>query len=1033
MEVLSKRNPCLRCLTALMCILLLGNSLWQSNAQTLTKTVSGVVVDHSGEPLAGTSVMVKGTRQGTTTDLDGKFNLSAPDGAVIVFQFLGFKDLEMEASSIKEGMTITLVEDSEFMEEVIIVGYGTQRKMTMTGSVSQIKADAILQSPEANLGAALAGRATGLTTYQYSGQPGDDDVILRIRGNGTLDGSANSAEPLILVDGVERSFFQIDPNEIENLTILKDAASTAVYGIRGANGVILVTTKQGVEGRPRVSFSSNFALQSPLRQQTNLDAVTYARRYNQGWMNDGHDSPYFSEEDLDLFASGADPYEHGSMDWKKELIKRVADQQQYNLNVSGGNSQVKYYVSLGYLNQGGLIKDFKGKVEGHDISSDFYYKRLNFRNNIEVNATNTTKIVVQFGGIIGNQQSTTSVAKLFQDIVYAAPMSGLFLYDNKLLNPSRYPDSEHRISPLKSLLADIAERRNNVINTNLRLEQDLGFLLKGLKTRMMASYDSEYTQKNTTVNPNANVFYSITQIDPLVLEQDGEYGILATPTSSYSRRQQMHAEAALEYKNSFGKNNLGILFLGTLDKKWWHGKEYPTIPISYMGLVGRLTYDYGHRYMFELNMGYNGSENFPKDKRFALFPAVSVGWNLTEEPFMKSVVQNGALSKVKFRGSYGLVGNDAAGAARFMYLTSSYNTSGAGSTIYLGSSTQKTYSGYLEGKLGNPNVTWETSAKQNYGIDLGFFKNELTLTAELFHEDRKDILTTLATNPIHMAIQGQDVYNIGRVKNHGFEVEAEYRHTIPRSKNTSFWIGGAYSFARNKVIEDGSIQDPDNPQLWTRNRSTGLSWIYVADGFYSTQEEILQGPVPATNLTLGDVRMVDINGDGIIDGKDTRPTMYPEIPEIIYSSKWGFSTHGFSLNVLFQGGAHSTKLVTEWFKRFNLNYPEHEAWTPETKDVATRPRVSVNNSNSYNLANSTLWTRDGSYLKLRNVELSYVFPKNLLKKMKIDVLRVYVNGQNLYSWDHMIYVDPEMRTNGASGNYGYPQLRVFNLGANISF
>lgn len=990
-----------------------------------TVTASGVVIDEKGKPIPGVGVLVKGTYIGVTTDIDGRFTITAPTSSEIVFSFIGFVTQTHTASRLKNA-TVRMKEDIFVLDDIVVVGYGVQKKETLTGAITQIKSSELIQSPVPNLGAALTGRALGVTTYQYSGQPGEDDVIIRIRGNGTLEGSANSAEPLVLVDGVEREFSQLDPNEIESMSILKDAASTAVFGIRGANGVILITTKQGVEGRPRISFSTKTALQQPTRLQTNLDALSYARRYNQGWLNDGHDEPFFTEHDMELFANGSDQIEHPNLDWKDILVKDVALQQQHNMNISGGNSDMKYYVSLGYLDQGGLLKDFKGKIEGHDLSTDFFYKRVNIRSNINVNLTPTTQFGIQIGGIIGRKQATNNPTQTFQDIVYAAPMTGLFAYNNKLMRTSKYDD--HRQSPLDYFLTNIIERKSNVINTNLNFNQKLDFITPGLSFRGMGSYDSEYNQIINISNPNSKVFYLVTNLDPLIMEQDGEYGIVSNPTSSYSRAQMMHIEAAIEYNRTLGSHNISGLLLGTTDKKWWHGKDYNTIPISYMGLVGRLTYDYKSRYLIEFNMGYNGSENFPKGNRFALFPAISGGWYLSEENFMKSIVDKKVLTKLKMRASYGVVGNDASGNSRFMYLSGSYQ--GENGIFYMGSSNPKKYNGYKEGIIGNPNVTWETAKKQNYGVDIGLFENRMTVTAEYFQDDRVDILSKINTEPVHVSIAGQDVYNVGRVKNRGYEIEANWQNG---GENFAYWLGATYAFVRNKVIEDGSIADPDNPQLWRRGRSTGLFWIYQADGFFNNQEEVLQGPVIG-NPTPGDVRFVDVDGNGIIDSKDVIPTPYPEIPEITYSMKSGFSYKNFNVSVLFQGGANSTKILTGYYKTFNLPYPDKENWAVGNEHNAVRPKLSISDTYSYNKTNSTIWVCDGSYLKLRNVEISYLFDKKLINKLlKLESLRIYVSGQNLYSWDKLKYVDPEMKTNAVTfGSYGYPQLRVFNFGLNLN-
>lgn len=993
--------------------------------------VSGVVVDSQRQPMIGVTVSVKGTATGTVTNLDGNFSLKVPQKAIVLFSFIGYQTLERSASSLKNAL-IEMQEDTKVLDEVVVVGYGSQKKETMTGSISQVKSAEMIKSPVANMGQALTGRAAGVTTYQQSGEPGADNVTIRIRGTGTL----NSASPLVLVDGVERDFAQIDPNEIESMSILKDAASTAVFGIRGANGVIIVTTKKGVEGPAKVNFSANFALQQPIRMPNSTDGVTLAKMYNEAKYNDDPtQDPTFSDNDLALYANGQDPLCHPNIDWKDYLIRKVAFQQKYNLTISGGTKNAKYYTSIAFFDQGGIMKNMTKQVDGLAYSHGYNYKRVNLRSNVDVNLTPTTTIGVQLGGIISNKVAPPDV---FTKVIQSAAIAG-GVFDRKMIILPNIPWGE---SPMQPLLESISDQSANTINTNINFKQNLDFVTKGLLVRGLASYDSYYA--HTLKKTEDKVIYRVQDgFDPdgnptKVLEQAWEQsGMLPAPTESWSRRQSMHAELALEYKRNFREHAIGALVLGTLDKKWWmyNGDEaisqYITIPVSYMGMVGRVTYDYSSRYLLEFNMGYNGSENFAEGKRFAFFPAVSVGWNLAEEKFMQKIINPNILSKLKLRVSYGLTGNDNTERRRFMYLSGEYTTS---SGAIFGSSTQTSMGGYKEGKLGNKEVTWETAAKQNYGIDIGLFKNRLSLTAEFFYDDRKDVLATRATEPAHLAISGQDVYNIGRVKNKGYELEGRWNHQIGK---LSYYVSANYSFARNKIIEDGSIRDPQNPHLWTTGHSVGTKWGYNFEKFYTSQEEIDKGP-NLGNPTIGDAKYIDVNGDGSITSDDKIALGYPEIPEINYGFSFGGSYKGFDFSCLFQGAAHTSKLLDGIFRKPFFNnqgmpsFIVNERWTPENAADAVRPKLTLAYT-SMSYENSTLWVRDGSYLKLRNVEIAYTFnSKQLsgwLRFAKLNSLRVYVNGQNLFTWDKLKFVDPESKT----GSYNYPQLRVFNAGLSLNF
>lgn len=1015
------------------CWLLLGLLLLNSqivSAQNITAT--GKVVDVNGEPMIGVSVALKGAGKGTITDLDGNFRLEVDNKAVIVFSFVGYKSIERVANTLKNA-EIVLHEDSEMLDEVVVVGYGSQKKETLTGAISQVKASELVKSPVANMAQALTGRAAGVTTYQYSGEPGNDGVTLRIRGTGTL----NDASPLVLVDGVEREFSQIDPNEVESMSILKDAASTAVYGIRGANGVILITTKQGEEGPAKVSFSASYALQQPIRMPNSTDGVTLAQMYNEAKHNDDPtQAPSFTEEDLALYASGADPLCHPNIDWKEYLMRKVAFQQKYNLSISGGTKNTKYYTSIAFFDQGGLMKDMSSMVDDVIYSHNNHYRRVNLRSNVDVNLTPTTTVGIRLGGIIANKVAPPDV---FSKILQSAAITG-GVYDRKLIILPTIPWGE---SPMSYLLANISDASDNTINTNINFNQKLDFITKGLVLRGLVSYDSYY--RHTLTKAESLAIYRVQDgfdengNPTKVLEQAQENsGMVPAPTESWDRYQSMHAEAALEYKRDFSGHSVGALLLGTLDKKWWKLSQgtgisqYKTVPVSYMGLVGRLTYDYKMRYLLEFNMGYNGSENFAEGKRFALFPAISIGWNVAEEKFIQNLISPDILSRLKLRASYGLTGNDNTGGRRFMYLSGEY-TSGGGAMF--GSDSQTTLTGFLEGKQGNPDVTWETATKQNYGIDLGLFNNRLALTVEYFHDDRRDILSTRATEPGHLAISGQDVYNIGRVKNRGVDIDARWNHKVNKF---DYYVAGNFSFARSEIIEDGSIKDPNNPHLWSTGHAVGTKWGFLFEKFYNTEADLENGPhygVPS----LGEAKYVDVNHDGVINTDDKVAIGYPEIPEINYGFSGGFSYKGFDFSILFQGAAHSTKFLDGIFKMpfyKNQGMPSFvvgERWTPETAETAIRPKLTLAYT-SMSYETSSLWARDGSYLKLRNMELGYTFNKKQLSSVfgndKVKSLRIYVSGQNLFTWDKLKFVDPEARTNDA---YKYPQLRVFNLGLSLNF
>ena len=989
------------------------------------KSVTGRVTDENNDPIPGANVVVKGTTRGTVTDMDGNYKLQVPETAKLLnVTFIGFESQDVNVAG-KTRIDIRLKQSSIDLEEVVAIGYGTQKKVTMTGSVTTVGSKELMKAPVANLATALTGRTPGLTTYQKSGQPGADGVTLRIRGMGTT----NSTDPLILVDGVERDFTQLDPNEIESFSILKDASSTAVYGVRGANGVIIVTTKKGVQGPAKISITSNFSIQQPTRLPTPYTSVDFARLRNEAQLNDNPlATPDYSATDLEKYASGVDPIEYPSTNWEKIAIKPFSIQQQHNMTISGGTKKTRYFTSIGYFTQDGLMKDMGKELEGRLLNTNYKYDRFNLRSNIDVDITNTTKIGVMVSGVIQNVATPNFD---WQSIISSSPVAYPIIYDNKLVVGTRYVVK----GSVMGVNFGTQENNSNKIALTMTFNQKLDFVTKGLLVRGLVSYDSYYLQ-GVNRSQSAGQYSVVYQPDASgnivqQLTRDDRSLIVTVGAPTYSRYRSTHSEVAIEYKNSFGRHNVGGLALVTLDKKWYTASTYVSIPQTYSGVVGRLTYDYNSKYLAEINLGYNGSENFPANHRFALFPAVSIGWNVSEEAFIKNIVSPDILNKLKIRGSYGIVGNDATGGRRFMYLDAEYT---AGGGAMFGNSTSTSYTGYIEGKLGNPLVTWETATKQNLGFELAMFKNRFSLNGDVFKEDRKDILSTRNSLPIHVATVTQDVFNLGRVKNHGFELEAKWQQDIGKF---NYYIGGNYSFARNQIINIDEVMDPLNPNTWRTGRRIGENFGLIADGFFNNWDEVSRGPIMGIP-SPGEARYVDVNGDGIITVKDITPIGNPEFPEINYGFSFGAGYKGFDISFLFQGTENTSKILTGRFQQpfagqegIMLAEVQQERWAPDNMENAVRPKLTLNYANPTSYLASTMWMRDGSYLRLRNVEISYRFEGKQIKKvLGIEGLRLYVNGQNLITWDKLKYVDPEGDTNN---NWAHPQLKIFNLGLKVDF
>ena len=1001
-------------------------------------TVSGVITDTQGVPVIGADVIENGTSNGTISDIDGRFTLEVKPGATLRISFMGFIT-QMVSVGDHNSLSVRLKEDSKGLEEAVVVGYGTQKKITVTGSIATVKGSELVKSPVPNLAASLTGRVSGVSTMQNSGEPGKDDVTIRVRGIGTL--TENAAQPLVIVDGIERSFDQINADEVESISVLKDASATAVYGIRGANGVIIVTTKKGVDGPAKVSYNGNFSVQSPTRLPKFLKGYEFAKLYNEAAANDNPNSePAFSDEELQKFKDGSDPLFYPSTDWLDLAMKKHAAQTRHTVNISSSTKRVSYFVSLGYLWQDGLFKEFQ---KASNISNNNTYGRFNFRSNISVEVTSTTKVNFQLGGYSGQRNSSRGMAEgsdnsFFRRLLQSPPNGTIGYYEGKIIKldqaGGRYSGGRNALEALNDGYVDV---QSNSLSINLGLEQKLDFLLRGLSFRAQLAYDNSYWRQRT-FRRNAIAYSPVKSADgetvfrPLGDETD----VVADPAMAYGRGRQFYVDWGLNYSRSFGDHHVGALLLYNQKKKWYHGQSYPGVPLGYQDMVGRVTYNYDYRYLLEFNIGRNGSENFPKNHRFGWFPAVSIGWIPTNESFVKRTLGSDILSYLKIRASYGEVGNDKFGSARFMYYPSEYlNGSGLSGYGILGED-PKLYYGFYEGKAGNPNVTWERSKKADIAIESRFLKDQLNLTFNYFHEKRNNILTKRNTIPSYISAVIQDTYNIGRVKNSGYEIEWGWKSDI---RDFHYWINGNYSFARNEILFMDEILNEKYPNLNRTGHRVGEQYGYVFDGFFNTQEEIDAAPLYFDKKpSLGDTRYKDITGDGVIDVNDQQAIGYPRFPEIFYGISAGFSFRGFDFSVLFQGCANASIFLSDTFyKPFNsfgsaLDIVEGRwhADSPDGNANATFPKLTVAYGTPQNYYNSTLNQKDASYIRLKNVEIGYSFTKARFKRLPIASARLFVNGQNLITWDKLKIIDPE----GVAGrDLRYPQMTTMNIGCRVDF
>ncbi|MFI3316243.1 MAG: TonB-dependent receptor [Rikenellaceae bacterium] len=1037
-----------------MVLLLVGSTLFAQKQNQ----ISGTVKDSDGNPILGATVYVEGTNIGGITNAEGFFKLSAPIGGVLGVSYVGYQTSQTPITS-QTFYLVELQDENTDLEEVVVVAYGVQKKETLTGAITSISTTDLLKSPNASIGNSLAGKLTGVSTVQSSGQPGMEDPDIYIRGGGSL--SSSDSTPLILVDGVERSFFQMDPNEIESVTVLKDASATAVFGVRGANGVILVTTLRGKKGEPRISISSSVGLQKTTYNLEMADSYTFGTIHNEMNANDGT-TQVFSDYMLERFLLGDEPIKYPDIDWRDYMTNDVAITTQQNVNISGGSDKVAYFVSLGYLFQDGLFKDFGDPDLGYD------YNRYNYRSNLDIDVTSSLLMKIGIGGVVGDTHepyySSSTTDGLWKAINWAQPFASPGLVDGVLMQTpaTMFPDITLR-NPMAYYYGDgYKNMTSNKLNMDVSLTQDLECITKGLSAEVKAAYNSSYTY---TIYRSGNVEtyypYYTSELDGSGLSYDdddydktlvylitGENERLGYSTST-SRSRDWYAEASIRYNRDFGKHSVGGLVLYNQSKEYYPSGDYVYIPSAYVGLVGRVTYDYDNKYMAEFNIGYNGSENFAADQRFGTFPAVSLGYTLSEEPFMKN--QN-VISYLKLRASVGLVGKDNVSSYRFLYLPNSYiiDSASKDSTWYqydygynFGVDNSSWSYGAMENIIGNPDLTWETVLKQNYGIDMNFLDGRLKVVADYFKEERVDILIQRSTIPSLTGLTTDilPIVNMGQVDNTGFEVSLGWADQI--NKDWRYSVEANVSYAHNTIVFQDEVE-PNETYMWRTGNPVGSIFGFVADGFYSESDFESDGSLKDTfadpyvsTVYAGDVIYKDLNNDGQINEDDQMKIGYSTIPEYTLGLNIGLNYKNWSFSMNWSGATNRSLLLSDEFREpFNsenrslMMYHVDNRWTPETADTATQPRISkVSCTNNY--LDSTLWIEDGSYIRLKNMSIGYTFRQSdTLKKFGIENLGLTFSGYNLLTFSYFDMMDPE--SNPSNSGDTYPIVKTFNFGINIT-
>ena len=1030
-------------------------------AQQSGKTITGKVLDENNQPMPGVTIIVDGTTNGTMTGPDGTFTLGGvPSGATVIVSCIGYTDQVLPEG--KTNYLVSLVPDSEMLEETVVVAFGQQKKLSVTGAISTVASADLRKTTSTRLDNALAGRVTGLTSMQSGGgQPGVDGATMYLRGAATTNGKS----PLILVDGVERDNIRtIDMNEVESISVLKDASATALYGVQGANGVILIQTRKGQKGKAQLNISVDQSWTSFTKEPSRLHSWEYCELRNEALMNDSQ-APEFSEETIAKFRNpllGLDPsspdYDNQvairkavycDNDYYRMYLKSNTPQTRANANISGGTDFVNYFVNVGYIHQGGNLNTESPDYLGYDPQC--YMNRLSLRSNLDFHITKNLTASLNIASYAENV-NMPAVGDLYRgdqswmitDIIYQSqtilPISPGPVTDPRFGGVS---DGVVGYNYLDRSAYEIINRRGfhtnkrKNLNTQFSVNWDLGELVtKGLSVNGMAAYDT-YNIGVLEGRKKERVYNVRVDYDSETLSYSSSNGDKIEPltmTSSRFSNYQIYVQGSINYARTFGKHN--VTAMATAYRRFWEGTS-ADIPYNVLGTAARATYSFDDRYLVEGNLGYNGSEQFAPSKRFGLFPSGSIGWIASNESFLKG---NKYLTWLKFRASYGLVGNDSMGGLRFLYQDDNKIQSGNGFVQGLGGKIVK------EGLIGNKSITWELSKKMNLGVEIGLFK-DFRINVDYFTEKRDQILLKRRTVPSFQGVSSDYIprVNMGKVDNHGVDVEVSYSHTFNRDFSISSRVN--FGFNDNTAIElDEPMRSEEyayqyHEEGFRLGQEFGylIDWNSPGNGYFTSQDEIDSyypygfGGKPR----VGDFVYKDVNGDGVIDQKDLSPIGYSTtVPGLNYGISLGLNFKGIDFNVLFSGLGRYSKYysgqgVVEWTKQGTYFDWTRNGWTEErykNGEKITYPAISTTKTVSH--TENDFFIQNRSFLRLKNIELGYTLPERFLSKVGVKALRVYVSGQNLFVWDNLriTHIDPEQ-----NNSYGYPITKNVTLGLNINF
>jgi len=1010
------------------------------------RVIKGAVRDLGGI-LPGATIREKGVEKNvTSSNAKGQFQLTLRGSSnTIIVKLLGFADNEVQVAGL-DYVDVTMQPSNQGLDEVVVVGFGTTRKITNTGAISTVSGAEIRNVPTANVQNTLMGRMPGFVAQQRSGQPGRDASDFFIRGVSSLNMEGN--HPLIIVDDIEYSYDQlqqINVNEIESISILKDASTTAIYGIKGANGVLVVTTRRGSSGRPQVNLRLETGIQNPVRTPKFLNSYDAATLINEAYTNDGLPAK-FSEADLELFKNGKDAYGHPDVNWYDAIFKSVASQTNANIDLSGGSEALRYFVSGGALTQGGLVRTFDDPF--NEVNTNYFFRRYNFRSNLDLKATKTLQLRFDLStrfADINQPQSLNAVGEIY-DFSKITPFSAPFMNPN---GSYAYAYSDFNPDALPTLNARLANggynrTKRTDYNALLQAKQALDFITKGLALTARVAYGGvEEYARNIFRGALPPSYHYDSLTGSYLLDPRGKYVLepYAVTGSTNQYYRNLNIQGFLNYDRTFGDHQISSLLLFNQQSV----SSQADVPSNFRGTSLKIGYYFKEKYLLDFNAAYNGTDRFDENHRYGWFPAVGLGWVASQESFIKDKIP--AIDLLKIRGSYGLVGSDITSGNHYLY-NQTYTPSGG----YVFGTSGSAVGTVAEGDLGNTNVTWEKEWKRNVGLELNLFNQKLNLTIDYFYNTRFDQLTQRGSIPSILGI-GFAPTNVAKTVNRGFDGVLGYRGKIGGVAVSSDLV---FQLFKNKVLfQDEAL--PAFPWLARTGRPIGQPFGYAFDGFYTEADVAriytadgvapaserppipLYGLVPSGEggIQAGDLKYKDLNADGFIDDRDMGPIGKPNLPSTVLGLTLGANYKGFSVNVLFQGSFnYSFSVIGTGIEAFQSQFqPVHQQrWTPENAGHAEFPRLTQNPTtvNSARAYTSDFWLIDARYIRLKTVDLGYQFAGDRLP-LGLNNLRLYLSAYNLLTWTNYnkYQQDPEISSNSTGD--AYFNQRAVNLGIQIGF